>query len=75
MVEYFSLFQYIYIFYFLDKDNFPNISLFFIIIFYFNYETKIFIKTTKNDTFFFILNLKYFENVYVFFNFFSHFLI
>jgi len=42
MVEYFSMFLYIYIFYFLDNDNFTNISLsyFFSIILYCNYETK-----------------------------------
>jgi len=42
MVEYFSMFLYIYIFYFLDNDNFTNISLSYIfaIILYFNYETK-----------------------------------
>jgi len=40
MVEYFSMFRYIYIFYFLDNDNFTNISLSFFIILFFNYETK-----------------------------------
>jgi len=52
MVEYFSMFLYIYIFYFLDNDNFTNIWLsYFFIILYFNYETKKFIKTIKKDTF------------------------
>jgi len=52
MVEYFSMFLYIYIFYFLHNDNFTNISLsYFFIILYFNYETKKFIKTIKKDTF------------------------
>jgi len=41
MVEYFSMFLYIYVFDFLDDDNFTNISLsYFFIILYFNYETK-----------------------------------
>jgi len=40
MVEYFSMFLYTYIFYFLDNDNFTNISLYFFIILYLIYETK-----------------------------------
>jgi len=34
MVDYFSMFLYIYIFYFLDNDNFTNISLSYFLIFY-----------------------------------------
>ena len=34
MVDYFSMFLYIYICYFLDNDNFTNISLSYFLIFY-----------------------------------------
>ena len=52
MVEYFSMFLYIYVFDFLDDDNFTNISLsYFFIILYFNYETKHLSKQLKNILF------------------------
>jgi len=53
MVEYFSMFLYIYIFYFLNNDNFTNISLSYFILFY-NIsimKLKKFIKTIKKDSF------------------------
>jgi len=53
MVEYFSMFLYIYIFYFLENDNFTNISLsYFFLLYYISImKLKIFIKTIKKDTF------------------------
>jgi len=52
MVEYFSMFLYIYIFYFLDNHNFTNISLSFFLLYYISImKLKKFIKTIKKDTF------------------------
>ena len=53
MVEYFSMFLYIYIFYFLDNDNFTNISLcdFFLLYYISIMKLKKFIKTIKKDSF------------------------
>ena len=53
MVEYFLMFLYIYIFYFLDNDNFTNISLSYYFLLYFISIMKLkkFIKTIKKDTF------------------------
>jgi len=73
IVEYFSMFLYIYIFYFLDIDNFTNISLSYFFIYYIIMKLKKFIKTIKKRYFFFTLNLKYFENTFVLFNCFSFF--
>jgi len=52
MVEYFSMFLYIYSFYFLDNNNFTNISLSFFLLYYISImKPKIFIKTIKKDNF------------------------
>jgi len=53
MRQYFSMFLYIYIFYFLDNDNFTNISLsYFFLLYYISImELKKFMRTIKTDTF------------------------